>query len=112
MSNAKKDKIPSKDDLLKLASKSVAEMEKSIQYLAKVRDGRLITETIDGVKKIIEFDNKDRIQAALRSMDIGKFFFQIAYDDASEKDSKLGTGTKDEPRKTAPVFALKKPNSK
>lgn len=66
----KNKKLP---EALELITLSISEMEKSIKFLSKVRDGKLES-TEDG----ISYDNKDRLGAAKSLADLGKHYLSLA----------------------------------
>lgn len=73
--------IPTEKEIVDL---SLSEMEESIKYLAKIRDGK----TTDGAV----FDNKDKSSAAKTLVDVGKHLVKHAsenklFDDDRKKEA-------------------------
>lgn len=99
----KNKKLP---EALELITKSISEMEKSITFLAKVRDGKLEKD-----ENGISYDNKDRLNAAKSLADLGKHYMQMADNKGwlSEEDQEIREQKQEEKEKnsTGSIFQLK-----
>lgn len=86
---------------LTLIKKSLDEMNKSIRFLSKVRDGQE-----EG------FDNKDKVSASKTLVDLGKHFFNFAADKNLFKDEEQEVAQQKQEEKdkaiTGQVFDFKK----